>query len=54
MLSKESSAMTRQERCRYYHRFIGKIHDESHCVAGGWEEGKARIVSACFLSSTFP
>lgn len=46
MLSKESSAMTRQERCRYYHRFIGKIHDESHCVAGGWEEGKARIVSA--------
>lgn len=46
METKEISAMTRQERCLYCHRFMGKKHDESHCVAGGWEDEKVRIVSA--------
>lgn len=26
----------RQSKCRYIHRFMGKNHDESYCVADGW------------------
>lgn len=36
---------TKQERCRFCHRFMGKKHNESHCVVEGWEDDKVRIVS---------
>lgn len=32
-------------RCRYCHRFMGKAHNENHCVVNGWEDGKVRIVT---------
>ncbi len=35
----------KQERCRYCHRFMGKNHDEGHCVVGGWEDDKVKIVT---------
>lgn len=36
---------TKQERCRFCHRFMGKNHDESHCVVNGWEDDKVKIVT---------
>lgn len=36
---------SKQERCRFCHRFMGKQHNESHCVVEGWEDDKVRIVS---------
>lgn len=35
----------KQDRCRFCHRFMGKNHDESHCVVDGWENDKVKIVS---------
>lgn len=37
---------TKLERCMYCHQFMGKKHDENHCVADGWEDEKIRNVSA--------
>lgn len=36
---------TKQERCRYCHRFMGKNHNEAHCVMNGWEDDKVKIVT---------
>ena len=36
---------TKQGKCRYCHRFMGKQHNESHCVVEGWEDDKVRTVS---------
>lgn len=36
---------TKQKRCRYCHRFMGRNYDESHCVADGWEDDKVKIVT---------
>ena len=36
---------TKQEKCRFCHRFMGKNHDESHCVVDGWEEDKVKIIT---------
>ena len=36
---------TRQERCRYCHRFIGKNHNEAHCVFNGREDEKVIVVT---------
>ena len=36
---------TKQERCRFCHRFMGKNHDEVHCVVDGWEDDKVKIVA---------
>lgn len=35
----------KQERCKFCHRFMGKNHNESHCVVDGWEDDKVKIVS---------
>ena len=35
----------RQETCKYIHSFMGKNHDETHCVAGGWEDDKVKTVT---------
>lgn len=32
-------------RCRYCHRFMGKSHNENHCVVDGWEDDKIKIVT---------
>lgn len=32
-------------RCRYCHRFMGKNHNENHCVVDGWEDDKVKIVT---------
>lgn len=37
---------TRQERCRFCHRFMGKNHNEAHCVFDGWEDEKVKVVTA--------
>lgn len=37
---------TRQERCRFCHRFMGKNHNEAHCVFDGWEDDKVKVVIA--------
>jgi len=31
-------------RCKFCHPFMGKNHDEYHCVAGGWEDDKVKEV----------
>lgn len=36
---------TKESRCRYCHRYMGKNHDESHCVADGWEDDNVRTVN---------
>lgn len=36
---------TKLERCMYCHQFMGKNHDENHCVADGWEDEKIRNVT---------
>lgn len=36
---------TKQNRCIFCHKFMGKNHDESHCVVDGWEDDKVRIVT---------
>lgn len=33
------------EKCRYIHRFMGKKHNENHCVVDGWEDENVHIVS---------
>lgn len=43
--NKTDIANPRIERCRFCHRFMGKNHDESHCVVHGWEEDKVRTVT---------
>ena len=35
----------RQSKCRYIHRFMGKNHDESHCIVEGWEDDKVKTVT---------
>lgn len=37
---------TKEERCKFCHRFMGKSHNESHCVVEGWENDKVKIVTA--------
>ena len=36
---------SRQETCKFIHRFMGKNHDEAHCVADGWEDEKVKTVT---------
>lgn len=36
----------KQEHCRFCHRFMGKNHDETHCVVDGWQNNMVRIISA--------
>lgn len=36
---------TKIKRCRYCHRFMGKNHNESHCVADGWEDNKVKTIT---------
>ena len=36
---------SKQQSCRFCHRFMGKNHDESHCVVDGWENDKVKTVS---------
>ena len=45
MKTKELDGKTKQKRCRYCHRFMGKNHNESHCVVDGWEDDKVRTVT---------
>ena len=40
----ENKERTKEEKCRFCHRFMGKNHDESHCVVDGWEE-EVKIVN---------
>lgn len=35
----------KQDRCRFCHRFMGKNHNESHCVVDGWEDDEVKIVT---------
>jgi hypothetical protein len=35
----------RCERCRYSHPFMGKNHDEYHCVSDGWEDDKVKTIT---------
>lgn len=32
-------------RCKYCHPFMGKNHDEYHCVSDGWENDKVKTVT---------
>ena len=41
----------KQDRCRFCHRFMGKNHDESHCVVNGWEDDKVKF-KVCKLDGT--
>lgn len=36
---------TKEQRCMYCHRYMGKNHNESHCVVGGWEDEQIKIVN---------
>lgn len=45
MKTKKIEVKTKQERCRFCHPFMGKNHDESHCVVDGWEDDKVKTVS---------
>ena len=36
---------TKLEKCMYCHRFMGKNHDENHCVADGWKDKNVRNVT---------
>lgn len=45
MKTKKIEFKTKQECCRFCHRFMGRNHDESHCVVDGWEDDKAKTVS---------
>ena len=36
---------TKQERCKFCQRFMGKRHNESHCVVGGWEDDIVKNVT---------
>lgn len=45
MKSKIIETETRQKKCQFCYRFMGKNHDESHCVVDGWEDDKVKIVS---------
>lgn len=44
-MSEEKEKQEKQSRCKYCHRFMGKNHDESHCVADGREDEKVKVVS---------
>ena len=45
MKTKKIEAKTKQKRCRFCHPFMGKNHDECHCVVDGWEDDKVKVVS---------
>lgn len=42
----ENKERTKEEKCRFCHRFMGKNHDKSHCVVDGWEDDKVKIVNS--------
>ena len=35
----------RQRNCKYCHPFMGRNHNETHCVADGWEDDKVKTVT---------
>lgn len=35
----------KQKKCKYCHPFMGKNHDETHCVADGWDDDKVKTVT---------
>ncbi|MDD3230487.1 MAG: hypothetical protein PHE09_14905 [Oscillospiraceae bacterium] len=39
------SELKKCKRCRYSHPFMGKNHDEYHCVLDGWEDDKVKIIT---------
>ena len=41
----KTDSNNRQEKCKYCHRFMGRKHDETHCVADGWEDDKVKTVT---------
>lgn len=40
------SEKSRLSRCLYCHQYMGKNHDENHCVKDGWDDDKIRNVTA--------
>lgn len=36
---------TKRYRCKFCHQFMGKTHDECHCVVDGWEDENVKTVS---------
>lgn len=32
-------------RCKYSHPFMGKNHNEHHCVSDGWEDDKVKLIT---------
>lgn len=41
----KKNAENRQRNCKYCHSFMGRNHDETHCVADGWEDDKVKTVT---------
>lgn len=41
----ENTQKSKASKCRYCHRFMGKDHNENHCVVEGWENDKVRIIT---------
>lgn len=37
--------MKKWQKCRYCHPFMGKNHDERHCVSDGWEDDKVKVIT---------
>jgi len=37
--------LNKYDRCKYCHPFMGKNHDEYHCVSDGWEDDKVKIIT---------
>lgn len=42
---KNIGCKTKEERCRFCFRFMGKNHNETHCVVDGWENDDVKIVT---------
>lgn len=41
----KTDSNNRQEKCKYCHPFMGRKHDETHCVADGWDDDKVKTVT---------